>query len=187
MTLETNTRGTDSRKEISAERVRELLDYDPETGVITRRVNCGRAKSGSIVNSLQSRGYIRVALDGRYYLAHRVAMLIFYGEWPENLVDHINGIKTDNRIENLRSATLSENSMNRIKGTHNTSGIKGVCYVKSRRKWVGRVAKKFGHYGYIGLFKTKEGAEKAVIKARMRIHGEFANHGTDQSEMEDAQ
>ena len=88
-----------SEKSLTAERLREVLDYDPDTGVFTRKVRTASSvKVGDVAGSLNGKGYIRIRVDGRLYFAHRLAWLYVHGEWPVDQVDHINGIKNDNRI-----------------------------------------------------------------------------------------
>ena len=92
------------------------------------------------------------------------------------IIDHINGDKLDNRIENLRSATVGQNQHNRKTNTNNTSGYKGVCWDKAMKKWRARIKleDKSIHLGY---FTNAEEADKVVRAAREELHGSFANHG----------
>jgi hypothetical protein len=103
---------------------------------------------------------------------HRLIFLMHHGYLPK-YIDHINGIKTDNRIENLREATISDNSCNRL--GHSKSGIKGVSWSKYHKKWTVACWKNKKYY-FVGHFKCLEDAKKAVIKARNLLHKNFARH-----------
>jgi predicted NAD-dependent protein-ADP-ribosyltransferase YbiA (DUF1768 family) len=95
--------------------VKTFLSYDPETGLFTRNFKWGSKPAGSPVGSMSKYGYHQISVLGRTYTAQRLAWYMMYGEWPENDIDHINRIKTDNRIANLRILTRSENLKNREK------------------------------------------------------------------------
>lgn len=121
---------TGTRKEpekLTQKRVRELFDYDPETGLLTWKVNRrGSAKAGDAIKTVNGAGYVQLAIDSRPYLAHRVIWLWNYGYLPENQVDHINRIKVDNRVCNLREVSPSCNIHNSCVSTRNRTGVKGV-------------------------------------------------------------
>jgi len=119
--------------------------------------------------------YIRCCILGKSYAIHRMIFLYHHGYLPKE-VDHINGIITDNRIENLRESTRYQNTYNTKKPKSNTSGIKGVSWDKRQNRWVAycSVGGKRFHVGY---HKKLEEAEKAVREFRENHHGEFVNHG----------
>ena len=96
---------------LTAERLREALSYNPETGLFTRRIRCGRIAPGEIAGTIALNGYITISLDGRRYYAHRLAWLYVHGEWPQKLY-HTNRDRADNRIANLRESTHAHNSAN---------------------------------------------------------------------------
>lgn len=125
--------GTRKRNELTQERVKELFDYDPESGILTRAKDalghngCVRAKRGSVVGTLNtSTGYIQTVVDGLHIYTHRVAWIWMTGYSPEHQIDHINRIRTDNRWCNLREVNQSCNNINCIIRSDNTSGVKGV-------------------------------------------------------------
>ena len=154
------------------ERVKELFAYEAATGLFTRRKAIGRHgchKALTLAGTRTPRGYILICVDGRRYMAHRLAWLYHYGEWPNGDLDHINEVKDDNRISNLREATRAQNMQNVRKHKHNTSGHKGVSWMPTRRKWRAYI---FVNYSqkHIGLFNSLEEARDARVSAEMRLH-----------------
>lgn len=174
----------------SVEFVREALDYCPETGIFIWKVRprshfktdsgwktFNSGDSGKTAGALHSQGYSSINLNGAHFLAHRLAWLHATGEAPSKFIDHINGIKTDNRLCNLREATKTENALNSKISCANTSGIKGVCLSGgSANPWKARI-RVDGKELHLGRFKTKEEAHEKVRLARELHFGEFANHG----------
>lgn len=161
---------------LTQERLKELLSYDAETGEFTWKTKRGRTTNGVSAGTIHSSGYMIIQLDKTKYGAHRLAWLYCYGETPSNMVDHINRVKLDNRIANLRLASESENQMNSKLSRNNTSGYKGVSYNKKSKLWRVNIANK-GRYIYIGQFKTPEEANIKAKQAREKLHGEFCSHG----------
>jgi hypothetical protein len=106
-------------------------------------------------------------------LAHRVAWAIYYGKWPEKQIDHINHIKSDNRINNLRQADHSQNGCNRGLQSNNRSGVSGVHWSSQKEKWFAKI-KLNGKSKHLGVFSDIEDAANAVKKARIEMHGDFA-------------
>jgi len=154
------------RCELTAARLRDLLDYDPETGLLSWRGGQGRAYRR--VGTKHPLGYLRVCVDGRDYLAHRLAWLHVHGEWPPAQIDHRNGCRQDNRIANLRLATNPENHQNRKMQRNNTSGWPGVREDRPGR-WIAKV-KTGGKYRHLGTFATFEEARDARIAAKAEDH-----------------
>lgn len=153
-------------------RVIELFNYDQATGLFTRRVGVqGGGRAGSVAGTL-SHGYVRIRIDGKLHSAHRLAWLVVHGYMPDEL-DHINLIKDDNRIENLRPATRSENQRNKGKQSNNTSGYKGVYWDKSKGKWHARAQDANGKQKFLGSFPTPESASAAYNDFASNLHGEF--------------
>lgn len=155
---------------ITQKRLKELLDYDPGTGIFTWRVGRGgKAKAVSFAGTVSNRGYLQIRIDAKRYYAHRLAWLYFHGEFPSNQLDHINRVRSDNRIANLRPATNSENQQNLSKRRDNTSGVIGVSWHKQRGKWVARIRVN-GRYIYLGLYETVEAATAARLLAKAKLH-----------------
>lgn len=162
-------------KNLSLDRVREALNYNPETGVFTWRIRVGKkVRVGSVAGSKTSKGgYVLINLDRNVALAHRLVWFYVYGEWPSEQVDHINGDRADNRLSNLRLANQSQNSCNcRLRKT-NTSGYRGVSWSKEKRKWVSRIVKDHKQH-VLGYFKSKDEAYYAYLQAADRLHGEYS-------------
>ena len=153
--------------------LKELFEYND--GVFYWKVARQGIKCGQIAGSLFSNGYRRIKINGKCYLEHRLVWLFHKGEFPKNEIDHVNGNIADNRIENLREATRSENSCNRKTPIDNTTGFKGVCFNKQSQKYQGQIIHKRTNY-YCGVFDTPEDAYAAVCLKRTKLHGEFANH-----------
>lgn len=154
---------------MTQERLKELMRYDAGTGDLIRVVKMKQVEAGGIAGWVENNGYRRVCIDGRRYLAHRVAWLYVHGKWPEHEIDHINGVRDDNRIANLRSATHAENAQNRGKRPDNSSGLQGVSWHVWHKKWAAniRVHQKLRHLGY---FDTPEAAHAAYLAAKAELH-----------------
>ena len=159
--------------ELTAERLRELLHYDPETGEFTRKMRAARIPAGSKANSVDtSNGYVKFRVDGKRYFAHRLAWLYMHGRWPNPIVDHIDGNKTNNRIGNLREATDKANAQNRraagknkVYGTH-----LGVEPNTGKKKpWTARIFAD-GKRHYLGCYETEEEAHAVYLAAKRRLH-----------------
>ncbi len=122
---------------VTQERLKELLNYDPETGLFTNKTTRGnRAKIGEVAGGLDSDGYITICVDYRRYKAHILAFLYMEGYMPEHEVDHKKGIRTDNRWKELRHVSKSCNHQNLCINKNNTSGFPGVCRTTNKNiKW----------------------------------------------------
>lgn len=158
-----------TEKSLTAERLREVLDYDPATGLFTRKVRTARnVQVGDVAGSLNGKGYICIRVDGRSHKAHRLAWLYVHGVWPQSGIDHINGIKDDNHIINLREATHSDNQQNlRKPHADNKIGLLGVS--RSQGKFKAQI-KVYGKVRTIGRFHTPEAAHAAYLKAKRQLH-----------------
>jgi hypothetical protein len=158
---------------ITAERLRELLHYDPETGVFTYRMPRKRIRVGGVAGYARSDGYRRITLDRQFDYAHRLAWLYMTGEWPLADVDHKNGDPSDNRWTNLRQATTTQNLANSRKPANNTSGYKGACWDAEKRKWLASI-KVNGRTKFLGRFNCPAEAHRVYVEAAKKLHGEFA-------------
>ncbi len=150
------------------------LQYDPKTGHFTHITKSKHKEAGEIAGYVGSNGYRAIYLNSEIYYAHRLAFLYMTGSFPEDHVDHINHIKTDNSWVNLRDCTQAENNRNSSIRKDNKSGVKGVCWNPSSKKWFAYIsANKTRHK--LGLFDSLEDAAKVVAEARKQLHGVFAN------------
>jgi hypothetical protein len=157
---------------ITQAELKELLEYNPDTGVFTWIKAIGRAKVGSVAGS-KKHGYINLKINRKNYLAHRLAYLYMTGNFPENQMDHINHIKDDNRWTNLRDATNSQNMSNRAKRKDNKSGYKGVCWHKQHKKWCAEI-RYMNKKIHLGLYTTPQEASEVYKKKAIEIYGEFS-------------
>jgi hypothetical protein len=163
---------------ITADRLREVVAYDPETGVFTWRIATGPrcvigARAGHVRTDRRKRR--AMSIDGRYYAEHNLAWLYMTGEWPEHEVDHDNNDATDNRWENLRPATREQNTQNARRRSDNTTGFKGV-HLHPNGRYYARVQAN-GKRIFIGSFETPEEANAAIVERRRQLHGAYCNHG----------
>jgi hypothetical protein len=161
---------------LDAKRVRELFDYDMDTGGFIRRVRAGRMLAGSVAGWKcgAAPGHIYLDIDGHKYKAHRIAWLYVTGAWPRCAVDHVNGKANDNRFSNLRLATMSQNIANAKRPKNNTSGFKRVKRnLPFTKRWRAHIKVKQKHI-HLGYFDTKEQAAAAYLVAAKRYFGEFA-------------
>lgn len=144
-----------------SDRLRALVAYDPVTGLLTRG---GRPLTGT-----NAAGYVQLMVDRQFYYGHRLAWWLHYGEWPTQ-IDHINGIKNDNRIANLRLATPLQNASNQKK---RRNGPKGVFRFKKGPRWTAQVRHN-GVKHHLGVFLDERSAHEAYCEAALRLKGEFA-------------
>ena len=158
---------------ITQTKLKELLHYDPDTGVFTWiSPTSNRVSIGDVAGTINWKGYLVVGLENARFRLHRLAFLYMTGEHPSDQVDHINGDKSDNRWLNLRIASNSQNHMNVGLQSNNTSGEKGVVFHKPSGKWVARV-KVQGKLHSLGCYDDKDAAIIVVRAARKRLHGDF--------------
>lgn len=150
--------------------IRDALSYDPSTGLFTWRVSpCKNVKAGDAAGFSRAGGYVGIQIGGKTYYAHRLAWLYVHGRWPTHQLDHINRIRGDNRIANLRECTNTENQQNRNVSRANVSGFTGVSWNRAARKWVAQI-RAHGRKQYLGLFPTSEAAHAAYTEAKRKFH-----------------
>lgn len=160
--------------DLTPDRLRKLVDYDPASGLFHHRDPVGmRVKPGDAAGFVNDRGYVLIVVDGRKYRAHHLAWFYVHGRWPVGKLDHRDRNRSNNRIDNLREATNSQNQANRAKQSNNTSGFKGVYWIASAGKWLAKIVHK-GKQHHLGLHATPEAAHDAYRRGAERIHGEFA-------------
>lgn len=149
--------------------VLSMLRYEPETGHFywTRPVN-GRIKVGQLAGVVDSTGYRRIMVQGKSYMAHHLAWLVVFGQLPTSDMDHINRNRQDNRIDNLREVTRSQNMQNTGTRKDNKSGVRGVYWSAAERKWKAQIRCN-GKRLHLGTFAEIEPAAKAVVQARSRL------------------
>jgi hypothetical protein len=158
---------------LTADELRRIAHYDPQTGQFEWFENV-RFRKNAAGNKPRSKpvSYFQVTIRGQRYLAHRLAWLYEYGEFPKGHIDHINGDRHDNRLANLREATHQENLYNRGANKNNSTGYKGVSVNRLGRYLATITAN--GKYHYLGLFDDAETAHQAYCAAALRLHGDFA-------------
>ena len=152
----------------------EKLSYNPETGLVSWKSGPASYRAGSIAGNLRPDGYIDIRVDGRLIRAHRIAWFLHHGRWPIHQIDHMNGIRNDNRIENLRECTPRQNSQNSIKRTRSngasyTSSLVGVSWSNRRNRWIAQMRIN-GPNTYLGSYKSEQEAYQAYLDAKIKHH-----------------
>lgn len=156
--------------QLTAERLRELLNYDPLIGTFTRRVGIRGHSQGSIAGTPLKQGHIKLQVDGVQFYAHRLAFVWMTGIWPINVVDHIDTDASNNAWLNLRDVTHSVNMQNQRSATSRSrSGLLGVCWNKRRGLWVAQIGINGGSK-LIGYFDDKHKAYGAYVQEKRLIH-----------------
>jgi hypothetical protein len=164
---------------LTFDQVNDYVVYDQTTGLFTWRKTRGRFRAGEPAGYVNPDGYVVINLFFRPRRAHRLAWLLFYGEWPPGDIDHINRDRADNRLANLRVASREQNTWNSLAHRDNGSGFKGVTYVGYRNKpWQARIYFK-GKGKTLGYFATAKEAHACYIESADRLFGEFSPHGSE--------
>jgi hypothetical protein len=161
-------------KILAVERLREVVGYDPMTGAFIRKVRLAQRhqvgdRADFLVVNGTLKGYRRLSIDSKRYLAHRCAWLFVYGEWPKSVVDHIDGSRENNAISNLRDVSSAMNSQNEKKARSNsTTGCLGVTrHTSDRFRARIKVGKKVTH---LGMFDKPDDAHDAYVRAKRLLH-----------------
>ena len=163
-----------TQEELSA-----IFDYDQTTGVLFWKPRAGDVSWNKVIGGkpsgcLDSKGYIRIRTNGAVWVAHRVIWKLIHGEDPD-FIDHINGIRHDNRVGNLRSVTQTENARNTKRKRHNTSGVSGVHWRSKDQRWAATIHNE-GKLIRLGQYRSFEDAVKARKTAEIK-YGYHENHG----------
>jgi hypothetical protein len=154
---------------LTQERVRQLFTYDEKNGLLLRNLKRGKGLPGKPSLCKDKDGYHVVGIDNKNYRTHRVIWLYVYGAFPEGYLDHINRVRTDNRIENLREVSYTQNRENVDASHNNRSGLKGVWLHKQTKKWCASI----GHKGkniHLGSFVSIDDAYESYKKAASIYH-----------------
>lgn len=149
--------------------LKELVHYCAETGAITWRVRKRGVTVGRIAGNVGRYGYWYLVVNGKRYVAHRLIWLYVYGVWPTNCIDHINRNRIDNRIINLREATIEQNRQNLGLDKANKSGFRGVSYDSKNKKWRASISVK-GRAKNLGRYADKNSAALAYKIAAAKYH-----------------
>lgn len=157
--------------ELSVERLKEVVIYDRDLGVFRWLHTSGKAKTGSIAGSVQKTGYLQIGIDNKSYLAHRLAWLYEYGHWPKDTIDHHDKNPLNNRLNNLREATYSQNNFNKVSSR-----------MEALPRWVYRHGKKFKAQvrfknitRNLGQFDTPEAAYEMALQYALAVQGDFCH------------
>lgn len=155
--------------------LKAALHYDPETGIFTRvKTTSHNARAGDVAGNIKPSGYVEMYVNGSRYYAHRLAFLYLFGSIPDGLIDHADGDKSNNRMANLRPASMSENLFNRGATKASQTGVKGVYpHPKIQGRFVVHI-KAFGVHRYVGAYSSISDAIAARRSASKAMHGEFA-------------
>ena len=149
---------------ITPQQVRDLLDYDPQTGRLMR------AQTGGTAGGLNGRGYTRTSLLGKAYVNSRLVWAYVHGRWPDGNIDHIDGNKSNNRIENLRDVSQQINCENRQGANiNNQAGYLGVSWSAQKQRWKATISLN-RVYRHLGFFKLPAEAHQAYLKAKRDLH-----------------
>jgi hypothetical protein len=164
-------------RDLTQDVLKKNLHYDPASGIFTRLIESAHnSKAGSEAGCRDASGYCKICVAGTQYLAHRLAVMYMTGEFPPSQVDHINGCRHDNRWENLRPVSRSENQRNMKLKKNNTSGAAGVSWNKCVGKWESSIRVPRGPKKTLGYFEDFDSAVAARKQAEARF-GYHENHG----------
>lgn len=160
---------------LTQERLKELFNYNPETGIFTRLTSRGGRRIGDAAGTLNSDGYLGIQIDSSHYKCQRLAWLYVYGVFPIGQIDHKDHIRYHNWIDNLRDTSNADNHKNMKASTRNKSGKLGVHWHKASSKWIARIGYN-GKVEHLGSFSNKNDAIIAKCEAEDK-YGFHHNHG----------
>jgi len=160
---------------MSIERLKQLLSYDPETGVFRWIAEPKGGRKIGAVAGQQDGKYWRINVDRKLHRAHRLAWAFVHGEWPADQIDHRDNNPLNNAISNLRPASNAKNCANRGARSDSKSGVRGVCWHKRSQMWIAKVTKD-GVEHHVGYFASLDEARAARNEAATRLHGEFVRN-----------
>lgn len=157
--------------ELTADRLRDLLDYNPATGKFHWRGAHRRIRPGMEAGTVNTAGHRSIKIDGRRHYAHRLAWLHVHGTWPKDQIDHINGAKDDNRLMNLRDVDQHTNMQNLHGPTKQNQGSKilGAYFAPKSKRWWSKI-RIDGHQTYLGSFPDATQAAQAYLAAKRAHH-----------------
>lgn len=156
---------------LDVEELRRRLEYSPETGEFRWLISPARGtKRGSIAGTISGPGYRLISLNYQKLWAHRLAFVFMTGQWPDGEVDHVNGVKLDNRASNLRVVSRDLNIQNaRRAHADSSTGVLGVCRDAARNKFLAQIGLGGRHY-FLGRFETVDAAHSAYLEAKRKLH-----------------
>lgn len=154
---------------LTQEKLIEYLSYNEDTGVFIRLKSCWKTRIGKVAGTLDTHGYFQIKVDGVLYLSHRLAWLYVYGEWPSSVIDHVNGIQSDNRICNLRVATAAQNAQNRHRCPVDKKSCGMLGVTPEGERWRAQI-RASGRNIFLGNFVEKEDAHIAYMEAKKELH-----------------
>jgi len=155
---------------LDSKRLKEILDYNPETGIFTWKKHRKSTKIGHVAGYKRPDGYIRIMINNKSFLAHRLAWLYIHQEWPKGIIDHKNNIRHDNFLSNLRDTNQAINLQNQSKASsRNKSGFLGVSWSKTMNKWQSQICANRTIY-HLGYFKSPEEAHTVYLLKKKELH-----------------
>lgn len=156
-------------KILTQDRLKELLQYDADTGVFVYKIKRQRCKVGAVAGTRDNRNYLTCSIDGKLYKLHRLAWLYVYGHWPNDQIDHIDHNPSNNAIANLRDVSCAQNQQNRAHKTKSASGHLGVTWNKRDKRWQAHIELK-GKSIHIGNYTDLDVAIIARRQAELKYH-----------------
>lgn len=161
--------------ELSVSRLREIMDYNPNEGTFIWRVARRGVRAGATCGRISVHGYREIGVEGTLYRANRLAWFYVTGNWPQGVVDHVDGDKANDRWSNLRDCSQSQNMGNMAaKRINNTTGHRGVVWDKARGKWRAQICVG-GAKRNLGRFSELDAAKQAYANAHKAAFGSFSN------------